>query len=91
MKRTVGRWFTVMDVFRALRFEPEPRISWAVGAEARQHYEERYGVPPSKVLRPKTSGAGSHCFALYPPEMWPVVEKIVRDHDPANSTQGGLF
>jgi hypothetical protein len=86
-----ARWFTVMDVFRDLRFEPEPRISWAVGAEVRQRYEERYGELPRKVLRPKTSGAGSHCFALYPPEMRPVVETIVREHNPDNSAQGDLF
>jgi hypothetical protein len=48
-------------------------------------------APPPKALRPKTSGSGSHCFAVYPPEMVPLIERIIGEHKAAAARQGSLF
>jgi len=57
---------TVIDVFKALRLEPDKALTWAVGDAMQRRYRETYGHEPPKELRPKTGGPGSHCFAIYP-------------------------
>jgi hypothetical protein len=71
---------TVVDVIRSLGIEPEPRLTWSVGNAVRALYESRNGSLPEKDLRGKTSGKGSHCFAIYPKHMKTDIEKIVRSH-----------
>jgi len=71
-------WITVIDVCRAMKIEPTPDLTWSVGPIVRTHYEGLYGAPPPKVLRQKTGGGGSHCFAIYPPEMRRVIESEIR-------------
>jgi hypothetical protein len=83
---------TVLDVMRDLGVEPEPRISWAIGNRARDEYQALYDSLPPKALRPKTAGrGGSHCFAVYPAEMRPTLERIVREFKTARAAQGNLF
>ena len=57
---------TVMQVFKDLGIFPDKKISWAVGATMASRYKMLYGVLPHKELHKKTSGSGSHCFAVYP-------------------------
>jgi hypothetical protein len=85
------RSITIIDVCRALRIEPEPRLTWPVGAAVRVLYETRHGALPQKALRTKTSGAGSHCLAVYPESMWGDIERIIRLHDGESRRQGDMF
>ena len=94
MKATRDAEFTVIDVIRDLGFEPENEFDWAVGQKAQKVYAWRYGRQPRKDLRPKTHRRGVHCFALYPEDFRPTVEKIVRkmaaDFEAARSAQPAL-
>ena len=56
---------------------PSKHLAWAIGNLVRDAYWKRYGTLPDKGLRDKTSGQGSHCFALYPDEFLPVVDAIL--------------
>jgi len=69
--------FTVIDVIRQLGFEPERKLSWACGDATRNRYIEDYGYPPQKLLRKKTNGLGTHCFAVYPHAFLPVAKDVV--------------
>jgi hypothetical protein len=69
---------TVMDVFRALNIEPDPNTAWMVGARVRERWRQEAGALPPKGLRRKTSGGGTHCFALYPAEWRPLIEAEIR-------------
>jgi hypothetical protein len=71
---------TVGEVMQAMGIKPIKEITWPVGAAVRKLYEERYGIAPRKALRTKTSGTGTHDFAVYPPALVPDIEKIVRTH-----------
>lgn len=88
--------FTIPEVGRALNIEPNNHLHWEVGAQARAIYEERYGRIPQKVLRSKTTGPGSHCFAVYPEYFRSVVEQLflglASPRDPgAEPPEGYLF
>jgi hypothetical protein len=82
---------TVIDVMRDLGLEPTPEVTWPVGAIVRDLYEQRYGCLPEKKLRPKTSGEGTHCFAVYPTSMRPEIEKVIRAHQTEAARQMVLF
>lgn len=82
---------TVMDVFRDMRLDPSPHLAWTVGAAVRRLYEARHGELPPKALRTKSSGAGSHCFAVYPESWRAEIERVISEHNPATSPQGDLF
>jgi hypothetical protein len=82
---------TVVDVIRALGFEPEPELTWAVGNRMRDWFEKEYGLRPTKELRTKTVGIGSYCFAIYPPSLWDVIAGIVREYQAELSRQLELF
>ncbi len=69
---------TVIDRLRALGLEAGKRTRWELGAAVRQAWLHEHGELPVKELRTKSSGAGSHCFALYPPEFIPTIDRIVR-------------
>lgn len=87
--------FTVIERIRDHRCEPTPELSWAIGAAVRDAYERQHGALPEKVLRPKTSGTGSHCFAWYPDSFRETADRIVRAHleaaKAAGTAQGNLF
>ena len=70
--------FTVIDICRALGYEPVPPLIWQIGAAVRDDYAGIVGALPMKGLRQKTSGLGSHCFALYPPEYRPRAASLIR-------------
>lgn len=82
---------TVIDVCRKIGIEPKPALTWSVGNQVRHIYETRTGELPPKALRQKTGGGGSHCFAVYPAEMAPEIEKIIRQHEVEAARQPDLF
>lgn len=69
---------TIIDVCRQEKVEPVPALTWAVGAQVAALYERRYGRLPSKDLRTKTNGSGSHCFAVYPLRMRDEIANIIK-------------
>jgi hypothetical protein len=83
---------TVIDVMRAMRVEITPELSWSVGNIVRGIYEARTGTLPVKELRPKTDmSGGTHCFAVYPYDMWNEIERVVRAHVTEAARQLSLF
>ena len=87
--------FTVVERVVALGYEPEKNLTWAVGDAARVKWQKLTDSLPAKELRPKTSGAGSHCLAVYPDEFRPeidgIVEAIAREMHAQDVAQGSLF
>lgn len=84
-------WITVPDVCRAMHVEPVPALTWSVGNAVREEYRRAHGNCPPKELRTKTKGTGSHCFAVYPPEMRPAIERLIREHGAEAERQGTLL
>jgi hypothetical protein len=82
---------TVIDRFRALRIEPHKHVTWAVGDAVMQKYVKEYERQPPKVLRPKTNARGSHCFAFYPVDWIPVIDRIILTNSAEAQRQGDLF
>jgi len=82
---------SVPDVMRDIGFEWRPADAWTIGAAVREAYAREYGVLPKKELRPKTSGAGSHCFAIYPESFRERIVEIVEMYGAARDSQPDLF
>lgn len=86
---------TVIDRVVALGIEPEKHLTWAVGDAVRAKWEALTDSAPTKALRRKTSGTGSHCFAIYPEEFASeidgIVETIAREMHAEEAAQGSLF
>lgn len=87
----IDDFITVVDVFKAMGLSPTVQMTWAVGAAVRDRYQERFGHLPEKVLRTKTSGSGSHCFAVYPPSWRPVIVECISRVNAARAAQPDLF
>ncbi len=82
---------TVPQIFRALGITPTPSQAWSVGSRIANAYASEFGQQPPKDNRPKTSGSGSHCFALYPTDYRPRIEQIIRATVNGEASQRGLF
>lgn len=82
---------TIIDVFKAMGLEPSSELTWSVGAAVRDRYQEAHGKLPEKELRAKTSGAGSHCFAVYPENWRHVIEDCISRVNTAKAAQPDLF
>lgn len=82
---------TVPQVAHAMGVELSNRAAWSVGAEMAALYVEEFGEAPPKDNRPKTKGAGSHCFALYPPTWEALIRRAIGEHVEASKNQGDLF
>lgn len=88
MSKTV----TVPEVARAMGVDLTKSDAWSVGARVREIYKERTGGDtPAYELRKKTSGKGSHCFAVYPATMRRAIEKVISGVKPKKSAQGSLL
>jgi len=61
-----------------LGFEPEKSATWSAGGQLRHAYMSETGNLPPKDNRKKTSGAGTHCFAIYPDHWRKRAREIVR-------------
>jgi hypothetical protein len=72
---------TVPDRIRALGLEQGTpagkELAWRAGAAVRDAWRKVTGEYPPKGNRPKTSGHGSHCFALYPVAWVERIDRIV--------------
>ena len=84
----MSEWITIIDVMRELKLECHPNVTWVVGAQVRDLYEDMTGHLPTKVLRQKTKGIGSHCFAIYPSSMRRDIERIILAHVVEAARQG---
>lgn len=82
---------TIIQVARAIGIELTPSLSWSIGARVREMYAIEFGELPEKALRQKTSGTGSHCFAVYPPEYRARIEQAIHAVNAEASGQGRLF
>lgn len=82
---------TVPQLLKELRVEADHRLSTSIGARAAAAYEKQFGRLPTKDLRPKTSGGGTHCHAIYPPGFRDQLVAIIRAHETEDARQGDLF
>lgn len=82
---------TVPQVFAAMGITPTNEQSWSVGNRMQNLYKLEHDEQPPKDNRPKSSGHGSHCFALYPAEWRPKIEAEIRKLVAAERSQGDLF
>lgn len=69
---------TIIDRCRALGIEPHKKLTWPVGDLMQRRFVELHGHQPPKMLRRKTRGTGSHCLAMYPFELVPVIDATIR-------------
>jgi hypothetical protein len=83
-------YLTVIDIARQATPELTNEQAWSVGAQAADLFEEEYGHPPTKDLRTKTSGTGSHCFAVYPPPFHEKIKLLLRGLKAEMARQGRL-
>ena len=74
---------TVPERIKALGLEQGTptgnELAWRAGAAVRERWRAATGEYPPKGNRPKTSGHGSHCFALYPDAWAGQIDDVVRD------------
>jgi hypothetical protein len=87
----IDSYITVMQVFNAMGIKPDKSTSWSVGSMIASEFANEFGHQPPKDNRPKTSGSGTHCFALYPRSWEPRIRAVIAKHVTAQSAQGGLF
>ena len=82
---------TVNEVLRSMGGDVDKRTAWRVGQAAAQQWRTETGAWPVKENRTKASGAGSHCFAIYPQEYRPAIIEIAKSIGVRPSPQRGLF
>lgn len=82
---------TVIDVCREMGIEPYPELTWAVGGALQAEWNRWFGMQPPKVLRKKTYGPGSHCFAAYPENWRDKIMKAILALETERAKQGDLF
>lgn len=89
---------TVVEVFRAMDVDPVKSFTWTVGKIIAKRFTRETGAEPPKANRPKTSGTGVHCFAIYPESYRAIIAAEIRAVASVNaarpapgSVQGGLF
>jgi len=82
---------TIVQVARAMGIEMSPTVAWSVGATVRDLYIDEFGCLPEKRLRMKSSGMGSHCFAIYPASWRERIERVIRTVASFDRSQGKLF
>ncbi len=77
---------TIIDILREEGIEVhDSDVTWRLGAAARDLYQSKYNRPPTKTLRPKTKGQGSHDIAGYPPQIhddlptlvWNMIDEVM--------------
>lgn len=85
-----ARGVTVPEVLRDLNVEASPGLATSIGARVRERFRALHDAEPPKELRQKTGGGGSHCFAVYGPEMRPIIEEIIAACRTESAAQGRL-
>lgn len=87
----MDHWITVPEVARSMGAVLDSRQAWSVGSAIAAEYHKRCGMQPPKALRPKTSGSGTHCFAVYPPHWGPIIRRAIEAHLKSSARQPDLF
>lgn len=82
---------TVIDVFRDMGLEPTKDQSWSVGAVIREQWLAEKGELPTKRLRRKTAGTGSHCIAVYPLSWKSRIQQAIKAAGAAKASQIDLL
>lgn len=82
---------TVPQVAKAMGLVLDNRTAWAIGSEMASQYQQAFGEQPPKDNRPKTTGSGSHCFALYPSTWEQRIKSVIEEHVEMRDRQVGLF
>lgn len=82
---------TIIDVARSMGVEMSKEVSWEVGTACANKYREIYGTQPMKDLRTKTSGGGTHCFAIYPQTFVPIIKAAIEAAGAERDRQESLF
>ena len=82
---------TVPQVFKAMGVEPTNAQAWSAGARVATMYAEKHGQQPPKENRQKTSGSGSHCFAVYPRSWQARIKKVIAELVEFDRKQTALF
>jgi len=78
MSTSNREWISIHSVSRDLQVELSNEQAWEVGKQMAAAWVRIMKRPPVKDLRTKKAGAGSHCFALYPPSWQPMFEAAIR-------------
>ena len=82
---------TIIQVAKSMGIELDNATAWSVGSEMAQKYVEEFAEQPPKELRPKTSGFGSHCFAVYPKTWEARIKNAIADRIEISRKQTDLF
>lgn len=82
---------TVIDVARFMGVEMPKEVAWEVGTAVANAYRSQYNRQPPKDLRPKTSGGGTHCFAVYPRAFVPIIVDAITRAGAEKERQSSLF
>jgi hypothetical protein len=82
---------TIIDVARFMGVELPKEIAWEVGTAVANAYRTQHQRQPPKDLRKKTSGAGSHCFAVYPRSFVPLIVDAITRAGAEKDRQSSLF
>jgi len=91
MNSAASGQITVMQVFSALGVRPTNEQAWGIGTRIAHLYNMEFGAEPPKALRPKTSGTGSHCFAIYPSEWFDRIAEVIQLYRLEDGKQDDLF
>lgn len=87
----MSKRITIHQVARSMGVELDNNTAWSIGAGMADRYAREFGEQPPKELRPKTSGAGSHCFAVYPPTWEEHIRKAIQAHVDLSKRQMNIF
>lgn len=82
---------TVLQVAAAMGLSLSNEQAWSVGNRMQNLYRLEHGEQPPKDNRPKTSGHGTHCFALYPSGWRGKIEAEIRKVTDAQRAQLDMF
>jgi hypothetical protein len=82
---------TIIEVARSMGIELSRDTAWALGAMMARRWADTFGEQPEKRLRPKTSGGGSHCFAVYPDSWVEPIKAAIKDTQLSAANQLSLF
>lgn len=87
----MSKRISITQVARTMGIELDNATAWSIGAGMADAYFREFGEQPPKELRPKTSGGGSHCFAVYPPTWEERIRKAIQAHADFAKKQIDMF
>lgn len=82
---------TIIQVAQSIGVNLDKATAWSIGSEMASVYVNEFGQQPPKELRPKTSGGGTHCFAVYPASWKARIVKAIRSRELIAKSQKNLF